>query len=112
MKVALSMKKPVMFFLAAALALAGCAGASQSQKPDPLNRKELLAFAGFKLKVAVTQEDINQIAGIPQRELLRVASSNPTLYVWADATGCRCYYVGDETAYRRLEAIVLETGKE
>jgi hypothetical protein len=106
------MRNPVIFLLAATLALAGCAAASPSQKPDPLNRQELLAFAGFKLKVAVTQEDINQIAGIPQRELLRVASSSQPLYIWADAAGCRCYYVGDETAYRRLEAIVSETLKD
>ena len=92
-----------------ALAMAGCAGTSQ--KPDPLNRQELLAFAGFSLKVAVTLEDLDQIAGIPQRELLRVAASNPPLYIWVDAAGCRCYYVGGEAAYRRLVETGWETGK-
>ena len=57
------MKKPMMILVAAALTLAGCAGAPQ--KPDPLNRQELLAFAGFSLKVAVSQEDIDQIARHP-----------------------------------------------
>ena len=105
------MKKPMMIAAAAvALALAGCAGAPQ--KPDALNRQELLAFAGFSLKVAVSQEDIDQIAGIPQRELLRVASSSKPLYIWVDATGCRCYYVGDETAYRRLEELNWQAGRE
>ena len=104
------MKKPMMILVAAALTLAGCAGAPQ--KPDPLNRQELLAFAGFSLKVAVSQEDIDQIAGIPQRELLRVASSSKPLFIWVDAVGCRCYYVGDETAYRRLEELNREAGRE
>jgi hypothetical protein len=105
------MKKQLMIAaLAVALALAGCASASL--KPDPLNRQELLAFAGFGLKVAVTQEDLDQIAGIPQRELLRVAASNPPLYIWVDAAGCRCYYVGGEAAYRRLEELGWEAGRD
>jgi hypothetical protein len=105
------MKRRMMVAAAAvAMVLAACAG--PSPKPDPLNRQELLAFAGFSLKVAVSQEDLDQIAGIPQRELLRVAASNPPLYIWVDAVACRCYYVGGETAYRRLEEIGWEAGKE
>jgi hypothetical protein len=104
------MKKAGVIFVAAALAMAGCAGAPQ--KPDPLNRQELLAFAGFSLKVALSQEDLDQIAGIPQRELLRVASSSRPLYIWVDAAGCRCYYVGGEEAYRRLEEIGWTAGRE
>lgn len=105
------MKKPMMVVAAAvALALAGCAGTPQ--KLDPLNRQELLAFAGFSLKMAVSQEDIDQIAAIPQRELLRVAASSQPLYIWVDAAGCRCYYVGDETAYRRLVELNWEAGRE
>ena len=105
------MKRLMMAAAAAvAVALAGCAG--PSPKPDPLNRQELLAFAGFRLKVAVSQEDLEQIAGIPQRELLRVASSSQPLYIWVDAAGCRCYYVGGETAYRRLEEIGWVADKE
>lgn len=100
-------KQPIMIIAAAvALALGGCAG-TPHPKPDPINPKEILAFAGFRLKVAVSQEDLDQIAGVPQRELLRVASSNPPLYIWVDAAGCRCYYVGDEAAYRRVEELGL-----
>jgi hypothetical protein len=104
------MKKPMVVVAAAvALALGGCAGAPP--KVDPLNRQELLAFAGFTLKVAASQEDLDQIAGIPQRELLRVASSSQPLYIWVDAAGCRCYYVGGEAAYRRLVETGWEAGK-
>ena len=102
-------KQMVIAAVALALTLAGCAG--PSQKPDPLNRQELLAFAGFTLKVAASQEDLDQIAGIPQRELLRVATSTPPLYIWVDAAGCRCYYVGGEAAYRRLVETGWEAGK-
>jgi len=99
------MKKPMIIVVGAVgLALAGCAG-TPPPNPDPLNLKELLIFSGFTLKVAVSQEDLDQIAGIPQRELLRVASSSRPLYIWVDAAGCRCYYVGGEDAYRRLEEL-------
>jgi len=104
------MNKPKMIVAAAALAIAGCAGGAS--KPNPLNQSELLAFSGFTMKLAASQEDFDQIAGIPQRELLRVASSSPPLYIWVDAAGCRCYYVGDETAYRRLEELNREAGRE
>ena len=104
------MKKTMMIVAAVALALAGCAGTPQ--KPDPLNRKELLAFSGFTLKLAVSQEDLDQIAGIPQRKLLVVGSSHPPLYIWVDAAGCRCYYVGGEAAYRRLTEMGWQVDRE
>jgi hypothetical protein len=103
------LKKPMNIAAAAvALTLAGCASAPQ--KPDPHNPQELLAFAGFRLKVAVVQNDKDQIAGIPQRELLRVVSSPQPLFIWVDAAGCSCYYVGDEVAFRRLEAMGWKSG--
>jgi hypothetical protein len=105
------MKKPIMAATAAlALMLAGCA--EVSQKSDPQDPQRLLAFAGFSLKLAVTQDDRDQIARIPQRELLRVASSPQPLYIWADAAGCKCYYVGDDNAYQRLEALGWKPGKQ
>ena len=101
------MNKPMMIVAATvALALAGCAGSPQ--KPNPLNLKELLAFSGFTLKVAASQGDLDQLGSIPQRELLRVGAGNPPLYIWADAMGCQCWYVGDQNAYQRL----LELGSD
>jgi hypothetical protein len=104
------MIKPIMIVAAVALALAGCAGTSQ--KPDPFNQKELLAYSGFTLKLAVSQEDLDQIAGVPQRKLLLIGSSNPPLYIWVDAAGCRCYYVGGEAAYRRLTEMGWQVDRE
>jgi hypothetical protein len=37
-----------------------------------------------------------------------VGAGNPPLYIWADAMGCQCWYVGDQNAYQRL----LELGSE
>jgi hypothetical protein len=105
------MFKPTMIaVVAAALAIAGCAGAPP--KTDPLNQKELLALSGFTMKVAVSQEDLDQLGGIPQQTLLRVASSSQPLFIWVDVVGCRCYYVGGEDAYRRLEAMGMAAGRD
>lgn len=104
------MAKRTMIAAAAALAMAGCAGSPS--KTDPLNPSELLAFSGFTMKVAVSQVDLDQLGSIPQRTLLRVASSSQPLYIWVDVAGCRCYYVGGEEAYRRLEAMGMATAQD
>jgi hypothetical protein len=100
----------ILLWSAAAL-LTACA-APQSPRPDPMNPAELLVFSGFAVKLAVTQEDLDQLATIPQRELLRVTASDPPLYIWVDGAGCRCYYAGDEAAYRKLEALGLSAGRQ
>lgn len=103
-------RAPTMLMGAAALLLTACA-APQSPRPNPMNPAELLVFSGFTVKAAASQGDLDQMAGIPQRELLRVTASDPPIYIWVDTAGCRCYYVGDEAAYRRLEALGMAAGK-
>jgi hypothetical protein len=39
-----------------------------------------------------------------------VTASDPTLFIWVDVVGCRCYYVGDDAAYRKLEALGFASG--
>jgi ABC-type glycerol-3-phosphate transport system substrate-binding protein len=52
------MSHAMMIAAAIVLALAGCAGTSQ--KPDPLNQKEMLAFTGFTL-----DGDVARLASTP-----------------------------------------------
>lgn len=52
------MSQAMMIAAAVVLALSGCAGTSQ--KPDPLNQKELLAFSGFTL-----DGDVVRLASTP-----------------------------------------------
>lgn len=52
------MSQAMMIAAAVVLALAGCTGTSQ--KPDPLNQKEMLAFSGFTL-----DEDVTPLASTP-----------------------------------------------
>jgi hypothetical protein len=103
------MRRRTAILLWTAALLTACA-APPGPRPNPMNPQELLAFSGFSVKLAVTQGDIDQLASIPQRELLRVTASDPPLFIWVDVVGCRCYYVGDEAAYRKLEALGFAAG--
>ncbi len=90
---------------AAVLVGVGCAGTG---KEAPLSEQQLLVFSGFSLKLGYTQAAIEEVGKLPQRRIVRIESEGQQLYVWADAAGCRCWYVGDQSAYQRL----LELGWE
>jgi hypothetical protein len=90
---------------AAVLVMIGCAGTG---KEAPLSEQQLLVFSGFTLKLGYTQAALEEVGKLPQRRVVRIESQGQQIYVWADAAGCQCWYVGDQYAYRRL----LELGWE
>lgn len=90
---------------AAVLVGMGCAGTG---KDAPLSEPQLLVFSGFTLKLGYTQAALEEVGKLPQRRVVRIESEGQQIYVWADAAGCRCWYVGDQYAYQRL----LELGWE
>jgi hypothetical protein len=85
--------------LAAALAMAGCAG---PPKDPTFQAENALATAGFNLKMADTPAKLERIQKLPQRRLVHGEAQGHQIFVWADAPGCQCWYSGDENAYRRL----------
>jgi len=91
----------ILLILATSLftALAGCGG-------KPVNKtfqaEEVLAAAGFQLKMADTQAKINRISSIPQKRVVRAMVGKREVYLWADAEGCRCYYSGTPRNYKQL----------
>ena len=90
---------------AAALVVMGCAGTG---KDAPLSEQQLLVFSGFTLKIGYTQAALEEVGKLTQRRIVRIESEAQQIYVWADAAGCQCWYVGDQYAYQRL----LELGWE
>jgi hypothetical protein len=85
--------------LAAALAVAGCAG---SPKDPTFQQMNALAAAGFDLKMADTPAKLERIKKLPQLRLAQVEHKGRQVYVYTDAQGCQCLYAGDEKAYRQL----------
>ena len=93
------------FAAAAVVVVMGCAGTG---KEAPLSKQQLLVFAGFTLKLGYTPAALEEVGKLPQRRVVRIESGAQSIYVWVDAAGCQCWYVGDQHAYQRL----LELGWE
>jgi len=83
--------------------LAGCAAIQNS---DTQATERNLAAAGFQMKYATTSAQLAHVTSLPQRKLTRTAGHNGGNYfLWADATDCKCIYVGSEAAYDRFQRI-------
>lgn len=83
----------------------GCATLTGSASRD---EEQLLAAAGFQLKLADTKAKHDQLAALPQHQLFpeRGPDGKPR-FVYADARSCDCMYVGTEAAYQRYQRLAL-----
>ncbi len=90
---------------AVALLLGGCA----ALQADRARRTEqLLAAAGFQLRIADTPEKLAHLEKLTQRKLVPHQKDGVVHFVFADASGCRCLYVGNAQAYQRYQALVVQ----
>lgn len=78
---------------------AGCTAAPVNKT---LQAEEALVAAGFQLKMADTPQKVERISRIPQKQVVRAMLKDREVYLWADAAGCRCYYVGKRQNYEQL----------
>jgi hypothetical protein len=97
--------KSMAIGLMIALALIGCA---TIQKGETLDKEQMLAAAGFFTKLADTPEKLAALQGLPQHRLITGAKDGRMIYLYADATACKCMYVGNEKAYQRYRRFALE----
>ena len=88
--------------LAAVFALSGCASLNVQ------DREAMLAAAQFTRKQADTPAKLAQIKAMPQHVFLYKQRKGARYYVYADADGCGCLYVGNETAYQQYQQIRLQ----
>ena len=89
--------------ISALLVTAGCASI---EKSDAMATERELAAAGFRMKFAKTTEQIAKAGSLPQRQLTRTSGPDgKPRFVWADATDCKCIYVGSEAAYDRYQRL-------
>lgn len=80
-----------------AVAAVGCA------QSDAMSHERTLAAAGFQMKLADTEEQQEQMVGLPQRKLTPVDHPDGVRFVYADDKYCKCIYVGDQRAYDRYQ---------
>lgn len=79
--------------------LAGCAslGAGQTES--------LLAAATFNMKLADTPAKLAKLKTLPQNRVVPVTRNGKLYYIYADATGCQCLYIGNEAAYQQYQQL-------
>jgi hypothetical protein len=87
------------------LALGGCA---MHQDQKAVEMEKLLAASGFKMRLADTESKLAQLKELPQRKLVAQNWNGKVRYVYADASNCKCAYVGDEEAYKHFQGLALQ----
>jgi hypothetical protein len=88
------------------LALTGCA-MNRNQKAVEMER--LLVASGFKMKLADTESKLAQLKELPQRKLVTQNWNGKLTYFYADASNCKCAYIGDEKAYKHFQNLALQS---
>jgi len=78
----------------AALALAACA-----TTPPPPSTADMLSAAGFHMKLADTPQKMALLKQLPAHHFIHKEKNGKVLTVWADPAGCKCLYVGNQTAW-------------
>jgi len=87
------------------LALVGCA---MNRNQKAVEMEKLLAASGFKMRLADSESKLAQLKELPQRKLVAQNWGGKVRYVYADATNCKCAYVGDEAAYKRFQDLAVQ----
>ncbi len=78
------------------------------EKSDATDTERTLAAAGFKMRFADTPEKLENAQRMTQRKLVPHMKDGQTYYAYADATFCKCVYVGDEAVYQRYQKLAIQ----
>jgi len=89
-----------VFLCVLALSLIGCTGGPPVDQT--VQAEVMLGTAGFTLKSVTSQAQGERLAKLPQRKVVRFATSKGEVYVWADVPECRCFYTGTRQNYETL----------
>jgi hypothetical protein len=103
----LKIKKAVcMVFLFALVPLLGSCAAIQNQ--NAMDMERMLAASGFKMKLADTPQKMAALEGLPQRKLVPQQHDGKLYFYYADATSCKCMYVGSEKSYQQFQKLATQ----
>jgi hypothetical protein len=89
----------ILYICALMTGLAGCAsiGAPQTEST--------LAAANFTVKLADTPAKLAKLQALPQNKLFAKNRNGKVYYIYADAAGCRCLYIGNQAAYQQYQQV-------
>jgi len=80
-----------------ALGLSACASIGAQDTED------MLAAAQFSMKKADTPQKLANLKAMPQYRITTQVRNGKNVYVYADAAGCQCLYVGDDAAFQNYQ---------
>ncbi len=99
-------KAACMVVLFAVITLFGSCAAIEKQKA--MDTERMLAASGFKMKLADTPQKMAALEGLPQRKLVPQQHEKKVYFYYADATTCKCLYVGSEKSYQKFQKLATE----
>lgn len=85
--------------LAAAVGVSGCASVGAPEKEGQLSA------AGFVRLQADTPERVAKLQALPQNTIVFATRKMGPVYIYADAAGCNCAFVGSPAAYQQYQQI-------
>jgi hypothetical protein len=85
--------------LAASAALAGCQTIGAPEKEGQL------AAAGFVRQQADTPQKLAKLQALPQNTIVFAQRKHGAVYIYADAAGCNCAFIGNAAAYQQYQQI-------
>ena len=84
---------------ASAVAMAGCVSVGAPEKEGQL------AAAGFVQRPADTPAKMAKLQALPQNQIVLAQRKGHNVYIYADAAGCGCAYIGNDAAYQQYQQI-------
>jgi hypothetical protein len=88
-----------MAVIAASAALAGCMTMGAPEKEGQL------AAAGFVRQPADTPLKMTKLQALPQNTIVAAQRKSHNVYIYADAAGCGCAFIGNDAAYQQYQQI-------
>ena len=85
--------------VAASAALAGCVSIGAPEKEGQL------AAAGFVRQPADTPLKMTKLQALPQNTIVVAQRKGHNVYIYADAAGCACAFIGNDAAYQQYQQI-------
>ncbi|MGE0822416.1 MAG: hypothetical protein AB7G75_02660 [Candidatus Binatia bacterium] len=87
------------------VSLNGCAA---MRRADVHDTEDLLAAAGFHMKLVDTPEKVARLNNLPPLKLRVESTHGKVLYSYADPDTCHCVYVGGPEEYSQFKRLALE----
>ena len=97
--------KSIAVIMVLGIALAGCAA---MKKSDATDTEQMLAAAGFKMKLADTPAKLAHLNTLTQQKVVPHERDGKMYYVYADAEYCKCLYAGNQENYQRYENLSVK----